>query len=385
MEITSSVKYVGVDDLDIDLFESQYIVPEGMSYNSYIILDEKVAIMDTVDARKGAEWWSNVKTALAGRVPDYLVVQHLEPDHAALIHEVVAEYPSVKVVATAAAVKMMPQFFDAVDFEGRTVAVKEGDTLSLGSHTLQFFVAPMVHWPEVMVSYELSEKVLFSADAFGKFGALCNESAWDCEARRYYINICGKYGTQVQTLLKKAATLDIKTICPLHGPVLTENLGHYIGLYDTWSKYEPETEGVLVAYASIHGGTAVAANRLADILREKGAPKVVVTDLSRCDMAEAVEDAFRYSHMVVCAASYDADVFPPMHDFLHHLKLKNYQNREVAIVENGSWAPTAGRIMRAMLESMKNIEIVEPLVTIRSRMKDSDLPEMEKLVDSLLA
>ena len=385
MEITSSVKYVGVDDLDIDLFESQYIVPEGMSYNSYIILDEKVAIMDTVDARKGAEWWSNVKTALAGRVPDYLVVQHLEPDHAALIHEVVAEYPSVKVVATAAAVKMMPQFFDAVDFEGRTVAVKEGDTLSLGSHTLQFFVAPMVHWPEVMVSYELSEKVLFSADAFGKFGALCNESAWDCEARRYYINICGKYGTQVQTLLKKAATLDIKTICPLHGPVLTENLGHYIGLYDTWSKYEPETEGVLVAYASIHGGTAVAANRLADILREKGAPKVVVTDLSRCDMAEAVEDAFRYSHMVVCAASYDADVFPPMHDFLHHLKLKNYQNREVAIVENGSWAPTAGRIMRAMLESMKNIEIVEPVVTIRSRMKDSNLPEMKELVDNLLA
>ena len=385
MEISSSIKYVGVDDLDIDLFESQYIVPEGMSYNSYIILDEKVAIMDTADARKGAEWWSNVKSALAGRVPDYLVVQHLEPDHAALIHEVVAEYPSVRIVATAAAIKMMPQFFDAVDFEGRTVAVKEGDTLSLGSHTLQFFVAPMVHWPEVMVSYEQSEKVLFSADAFGKFGALCNEGAWDCEARRYYINICGKYGTQVQTLLKKAATLDIKTICPLHGPVLTENLGHYIGLYNTWSKYEPETEGVLVAYASIHGGTAAAANRLADMLRVKGAPKVVVTDLSRCDMAEAVEDAFRYSHMVVCAASYDADVFPPMHDFLHHLKLKNYQNRKVAIVENGSWAPTAGRIMRAMLESMKNIEIVEPLVTIRSRMKDSDLPEMEKLVDSLLA
>ena len=385
MEITSSIKYVGVDDLDIDLFESQYIVPEGMSYNSYIILDEKVAIMDTADARKGAEWWSNVKSALAERVPDYLVVQHLEPDHAALIHEVVAEYPSVRIVATAAAIKMMPQFFDGVDFEGRTVAVKEGDTLSLGSHTLQFFVAPMVHWPEVMISYEQSEKVLFSADAFGKFGALCNEGAWDCEARRYYINICGKYGTQVQTLLKKAATLDIKTICPLHGPVLTENLGHYIGLYDTWSKYEPETEGVLVAYASIHGGTAAAANRLADMLRVKGAPKVVVTDLSRCDMAEAVEDAFRYSHMVVCAASYDADVFPPMHDFLHHLKLKNYQNRKVAIVENGSWAPTAGRIMRAMLESMKNIEIVEPLVTIRSRMKDSDLPEMEKLVDSLLA
>ena len=385
MEITPTIKYVGVDDLDIDLFESQYVVPEGMAYNSYIIIDEKVAIMDTVDARKGAEWWANVESVLAGRTPDYLVVQHLEPDHAALIHEVLDRYPQVKVVATAKAVQMMPQFFEKVDFEGRTVAVKEGDTLSLGSHTLQFFVAPMVHWPEVMVSYEQSEKVLFAADAFGKFGALCNGGAWDCEARRYFINICGKYGAQVQTLLKKAATLDIRIICPLHGPVLTENLGHYIGLYDIWSKYEPENEGVLVAYASIHGGTAVAANRLADILREKGAPKVVVTDLSRCDMAEAVEDAFRYSHMVVCAASYDADVFPPMHDFLHHLKLKNYQNRKVAIVENGSWAPTAGRVMRAMLEGMKKVEIVEPVVTIRSRMKESDLPAMEQLATVLLA
>ena len=385
MEITPTIRYVGVDDLDIDLFESQYVVPEGMAYNSYIILDEKVAIMDTVDARKGAEWWANVESVLAGRTPDYLVVQHLEPDHAALIHEVVTRYPQVKVVATAKAVQMMPQFFDNVDFEGRTVAVKEGDTLSLGSHTLQFFVAPMVHWPEVMVSYEQSEKVLFAADAFGKFGALCNGGSWDCEARRYYINICGKYGAQVQTLLKKAATLDIAIICPLHGPVLTGNLGHYIGLYDTWSKYEPENEGVLVAYASIHGGTAIAANRLAEMLREKGAKKVVVTDLSRCDMAEAVEDAFRYSHMVVCAASYDADVFPPMHDFLHHLKLKSYQNRKVAIVENGSWAPTAGRVMRAMLEGMKNVEIVEPVVTIRSRMKDSDLPAMEQLAAQLLA
>ena len=385
MEITPTIKYVGVDDLDIDLFESQYVVPEGMAYNSYIILDEKVAIMDTVDARKGAEWWANVGDVLDGRTPDYLVVQHLEPDHAALIHEVLDRYPQVKVVATVKAVQMMPQFFEKVDFDGRTIAVKEGDTLSLGSHTLQFFVAPMVHWPEVMVSYEQSEKVLFAADAFGKFGALCNEGAWDCEARRYFINICGKYGVQVQALLKKAATLDIKTICPLHGPVLTENLGHYIGLYDVWSKYEPENEGVLVAYASIHGGTAVAANRLAEMLREKGAPKVVVADLSRCDMAEAVEDAFRYSHMAVCAASYDADVFPPMHDFLHHLKLKNYQNRKVAIVENGSWAPTAGRVMRAMLEGMKNVEIVEPVVTIRSRMKESDQPAMEQLATALLA
>ena len=384
MEITPTIKYVGVDDLDIDLFESQYVVPEGMAYNSYIILDEKVAIMDTADARKRVEWWANVENVLAGRTPDYLVVQHVEPDHASLIAEVLEKYPHLKVVATAKAVQMMPQFFPAADFADRTIAVKEGDTLSLGSHTLQFFVAPMVHWPEVMVSYEQSEKVLFSADGFGKFGALCNGGSWDCEARRYYFNICGKYGVQVQALLKKAATLDINIICPLHGPVLTENLGHYIGLYDTWSKYEPETEGVFVAYASIHGGTGVAAERLAEMLRDKGAPKVVVTDLSRCDMAEAVEDAFRYSHMVVCAASYDADVFPPMHDFLHHLKIKNFQNRKVAIMENGSWAPTAGRVMRGMLEGMKNIEIVEPMVTIRSRMKEDDLPAMAELADNLL-
>lgn len=385
MEITSSIKYVGVDDLDIDLFESQYIVPDGMAYNSYIILDERVAIMDTADARKGAEWWANVEETLAGRVPDYIVVHHLEPDHAALIAEVMEKWPTIKIVATATAVKMLPQFFAGVDFSDRVVAVKEGDTLSLGAHTLQFIVAPMIHWPEVMVSYEQSEKVLFSADAFGKFGALCNEGPWDCEARRYYINICGKYGNQVQTLLKKAAALDIRVICPLHGPVLKENLGHYIGLYDIWSKYEPETEGVLVAYASIHGGTAVAAEKLADILRAKGAPKVVVTDLSRCDIAEAVEDAFRYSHMAVCAASYDADVFPPMHDFLHHLKIKSYQKRKVAIMENGSWAPTAGRVMRSMLETMKAVEIVEPMVTIRSRMKDEDIPAMELLADALLA
>lgn len=385
MEISSAIKYIGVDDLDIDLFESQYVVPEGMAYNSYVILDEKIAIIDTADGRKAVEWWGNLEQVLGGRTPHYLVVQHLEPDHSALIAEVMDRYPAIKLVATATAVKMLPQFFSHVDFNERVIAVKEGDTLSLGSHTLQFFVAPMVHWPEVMVSYEQSEKVLFSADAFGKFGALCNEGPWDCEARRYYINICGKYGAQVQALLKKAAMLDINTICPLHGPVLTDNLAHYIELYDTWSKYEPETEGVLVAYASIHGGTAVAANRLADILREKGAPKVVVTDLSRCDIAEAVEDAFRYSHMVVCAASYDADVFPPMHDFLHHLKIKAYQKRRVAIMENGSWAPTAGRVMRAMLETMKAVEIVEPVVTIRSRMKDSDIPVMEQLAEALLA
>ena len=385
MEVTPSIKYVGVDDLDIDLFESQYQVPDGMAYNSYIILDEKVAIMDTADARKGTEWWANVEAALAGRTPDYLVVHHVEPDHASLIAEVLVKYPQCKVVATAKALQMMPQFFEDIDFNERGIAVKEGDTLSLGAHTLQFVLAPMIHWPEVMVSYEQSEKILFSADAFGKFGALCNESSWECEARRYYINICGKYGNQVQALLKKAKALDIRMICPLHGPVLKEDLGYYIGLYDIWSKYEPETQGVLVAYASIHGGTAAAAERLAEILRLKGAPEVVVYDLARYDMAEAVENAFRYSHMVVCAASYDADVFPPMHDFLHHLKIKNYQRRKVAIVENGSWAPTAGRVMRTMLEGMKDIDIVEPMVTIRSRMKDSDLPEMEQLVENLLA
>lgn len=384
MEITSSIKYAGVDDLDLDLFESQYIVPDGMAYNSYVIIDDKVAIMDTADARKRDEWWSNINETLGERVPDYLVIHHLEPDHASLIAEVVEKYPQIKIVATAKAVQMLPQFFPGRDFSSYLLPVKEGDTLSLGKHTLQFFTAAMVHWPEVMVSYEQSEKVLFSADAFGKFGAICKGGSWDCEARRYYFNICGKYGAQVQMLLKKVAPLDIKTICPLHGPVLTENLGHYIGLYDTWSRYEPETDGVFVAYASIHGGTGVAAEKLAEILREKGAPKIVVTDLSRCDIAEAVEDAFRYSHMVVCAASYDADVFPPMYDFLHHLKMKNFQNRKVAIMENGSWAPTAGRVMRAMLEGMKNIEIVEPMVTIRSRMKEEDVPAMKQLAAALL-
>ena len=383
--ITDRIKYIGVDDTDLDLFESQYIIPNGISYNSYLIEDEKIAIIDTVDSRKSDEWLPMVESALNGRTPDYLVVQHMEPDHAGSISHLAERYPSMQIVASARAIQMLPQFFHAADFSAHTIAVKEGDTLSLGAHTLQFFMAPMVHWPEVMVTYEQSEKILFSADGFGKFGALSHEEEWACEARRYYFNICGKYGAQVQALLKKAATLDIKTICPLHGPVLTENLGHYIGLYDIWSKYEPETEGVLVAYASIHGGTAVAAKRLAEILHEKGAPKVVVTDLSRCDMAEAVEDAFRYSHMVVCAASYDADVFPPMHDFLHHLKLKNFQNRKVAIMENGSWAPTAGRVMRAMLEGMKNVEIIEPVVTIRSRMKDGDLPAMEQLATALLA
>ena len=382
--VTERIKYIGVDDTTIDLFESQYIVPNGISYNSYLITDEKMAIMDTVDLRKSDDWWANLEEALEGRTPDYLIVQHMEPDHAGNIAKALEKYPEMKVVASAKAIQMMPQFFEDTDFNGRTIAVKEGDTLSLGEHTLQFFMAPMVHWPEVMVTYDQQDKVLFSADGFGKFGALAHEEDWACEARRYYFNICGKYGAQVQALLKKAATLDIACICPLHGPILKENLGYYIGLYDTWSKYEVETEGVFIAYASIHGGTKKVAEKLAEILRAKGAPKVSIADLCRDDMAEAVEDAFRMSKLVVAAASYDADVFPPMHDFLHHLKLKAYQKRRVGIIENGSWAPCAGRVMKGMLETMKDIEIVEPMVTIRSAMKQGDIPAMEALADAML-
>ena len=383
--VTEKIKYIGVDDTTIDLFESQYIVPNGISYNSYLIMDEKIAIMDTADKRKSEEWFTNLEEGLEGRTPDYLIVQHMEPDHAGNIASLLAKYPNLQVAASAKAIQMMPQFFEDTCFEGRTIAVKEGDTLSLGTHTLQFFMAPMVHWPEVMVTYDSSDKVLFTADGFGKFGALAHEEEWACEARRYYFNICGKYGPQVQALLKKAATLDIACICPLHGPILKEDLGYYIGLYDTWSKYEVETEGVFIAYASIHGGTRKAAEKMAEILREKGAPKVSIADLSRDDMAEAVEDAFRMSKLIVAAASYDADVFPPMHDFLHHLKLKAYQKRRVGIIENGSWAPCAGRVMKGMLESMKEIEIVEPMVTIRSAMKQGDIPALEALADALLA
>ena len=383
--VTEKIKYIGVDDTTIDLFESQYIVPNGISYNSYLITDEKVAIMDTVDLRKSEDWWTNLEEALEGRTPDYLIVQHMEPDHAGNIAKALAKYPDMKVVASAKAIQMMPQFFEDTDFNGRTLAVKEGETLSLGEHTLQFFMAPMVHWPEVMVTYDQQDKVLFSADGFGKFGALAHEEEWACEARRYYFNICGKYGAQVQALLKKAATLDIACICPLHGPILKENLGYYIGLYDTWSKYEVETEGVFIAYASIHGSTKKAAEKMAEILRAKGAPKVSIADLCRDDMAEAVEDAFRMDKLIVAAASYDADVFPPMYDFLHHLKLKAYQKRRVGIIENGSWAPCAGRVMKGMLETMKDIEIVEPMVTIRSAMKQGDIPALEALADAMLA
>jgi len=383
--ITEKIKYIGVDDTTIDLFESQYIVPNGISYNSYLITDEKIAIMDTVDRRKSEDWWNNLEEALEGRTPDYLVVQHMEPDHAGNITVALEKYPELKVVASAKAIQMMPQFFEDTCFEGRTIAVKEGETLSLGEHTLQFFMAPMVHWPEVIVTYDQTDKVLFSADGFGKFGALSHEEDWACEARRYYFNICGKYGVQVQALLKKAATLDIACICPLHGPILKENLGYYIGLYDTWSKYEVETEGIFIAYASIHGGTKKVAEKMAEILREKGAPKVSIADLSRDDMAEAVEDAFRMGKLIVAAASYDADVFPPMHDFLHHLKIKAYQKRRVGIIENGSWAPCAGRVMKEMLEQMKNIEIAKPMVTIRSAMKQGDIPALEALADAMLA
>ena len=385
LNVTDQIKYIGVDDTTIDLFESQYIVPNGISYNSYLIVDEKIAIMDTVDKRKGEEWFANLEEALEGRTPDYLVVQHMEPDHSGNISLLMQKYPGIKLVASAKAIQMMPQFFEDTCFEGKTISVKEGETLSLGTHTLQFFMAPMVHWPEVMVTYDQLDKVLFTADGFGKFGALAHEEEWACEARRYYFNICGKYGAQVQALLKKAAKLDIACICPLHGPILKENLDYYIGLYDTWSKYEVETEGVFIAYASIHGGTKKAAEKMAEILRAKGAPKVSLADLCRDDMAEAVEDAFRMGKLVVAAASYDADVFPPMYDFLHHLKLKAYQKRRVGIIENGSWAPCAGRIMKGMLETMKEIEIVEPMVTIRSTLKQEDIPALEALADAILA
>ena len=382
--ISDAVKFIGVDDKTIDLFESQYVVPEGVSYNSYLILDEKVALMDTVDVRGMKEWEKNLTETLAGRKVDYLVIQHLEPDHAGSIGRLLELYPDVTLVGNAKTFAMLPQFFD-IDPNVKKLTVAEGDTLSLGNHTLTFVMAPMVHWPEVMVTYESTEKILFSADGFGKFGALDSEDeeGWACEARRYYFNIVGKYGAPVQALLKKAANLDIQTICPLHGPVLKENLGYYIGLYDTWSSYRPEDKGVLVAYASIHGNTAKAAEKFAEMLRAKGVEKVVVSDLAREDMAEVIEAAFRYDRMVVAGASYDGGVFPCMQDFLHHLQSKAYQNRTVGIIENGSWGPTAGRTMKAILETMKNVTIVDPMVTIKSAMKESDMPALEALADAI--
>ena len=383
--ISDHIKYIGVDDTTIDLFESQYVVPNGVSYNSYLILDEKTAVMDTVDQRKSEEWFSNLTSTLAGRTVDYLIVSHLEPDHSANIQRLAEAYPDARLVLSAKAKAMLPQFFTIVNLEERCIVVAEGDELDLGSHKLKFFMAPMVHWPEVMVEYEVSEKILFSADGFGKFGALCVEEDWACEARRYYFNIVGKYGAPVQALLKKAATLDIQTICPLHGPVLKENLSYYIGKYMTWSSYEPEDDGVLVACASIHGNTKQAALKMMDILKEKGAAKVAFTDLSRDDMAEAIEDAFRYSKLVLAGATYDGGVFPPMEDFLNRLSHKAYQNRTVGIIENGSWAPVAAKSMRAILDTMKDITVCEHTVTIKSTVKDSDLAALEVLADEILA
>ena len=366
-------------------FDGSHLNVDTLPLIRHVILDDKVALMDTVDKRGMEQWEKNLTAALDGRAVDYLIIQHLEPDHAGSIARLVELYPEVTLVGNAKTFQMLPQFFD-LPLEGHTLTVKEGDTLSLGSHTLTFVMAPMVHWPEVMVTYESSEKILFSADGFGKFGALSlteNED-WACEARRYYFNIVGKYGIPVQTLLKKAAGLDIATICPLHGPILTENLGYYLDLYNTWSSYEPESKGILIAYASIHGNTGKAAEKLAEILRSKGAEKVVVSDLAREDMAEVIEDAFRYDRMIVAAASYDGGVFPCMQDFLHHLQSKAYQNRKVGIVENGSWGPTAARTMKAILEPMKNITIVDPVVTIKSTLKESDIPNLEALADAML-
>jgi len=382
--ITDSILYVGCNDKDIDIFESQYHVPNGVSYNSYVILDEKVAVMDTVDPRVTEEWLEKVEKALQGRIPDYLIIDHMEPDHAGSIQNLAEKYPSMKLVSNIKVFTMLSQFFN-FDFSDRKIVIAEGDTLNLGKHTLQFFMAPMVHWPEAMVTYEQSEKVLFSADGFGKFGALDVEEEWEDEARRYFINIVGKYGPQVQALLKKAATLDIAIICPLHGPVLKENLGYYIGKYLTWSSYDPEEEGIVIACASIHGNTKRAMKRFVEILKEKGAKKVVFFDLARDDMAQAIAYAYRYSTLVAASSTYDASLFPCMEDFLYHLKIKNFQKRKVGIVENGSWAPMAGKHMKAYFESMKNIEIAEPIVTLKSTMNTKNEEELNALADALLA
>ncbi len=396
MEIAKNIKYIGVDDMDIDLFEGQYEVPEGISYNSYLIDDEKIAVMDTVDARKTEEWLSNLEAALAGRTPDYLIIHHMEPDHASNVRLLLEKYPACKGVCTQKAAVMVKRFFD-VDFTDRLQLVKEGDTLSLGEHTLTFIMAPMIHWPEVMMSYEQKEGILFTADGFGKFGALSHPDSegmaadklhgtvdgWACEARRYYFNIVGKYGAMVQTLLKKAAPLDIKIIAPLHGPVLDKDLDYYLNTYNTWSSYKPENEGIFIAYCSLHGNTRQAALKLADILKEKGTVKVSTADLARDDMAEAIEDAFRYDRLVVAAPTYDGGVMPIMHDFLHHLSIKAYQNRTVAIIENGSWAPAAGKKMLEAFQQMKDITIIEPIVTVESTVKAKTIEDLKALADKL--
>ena len=382
MTITNDIRYIGVNDHEVDLFEGQYVVPNGMSYNSYAIMDEKVAIMDTVDQNFTAEWLGNIEAVLEGRKPDYLVVHHMEPDHSANIHKFLTTYPEATVVSSAKAFTMMKQFF-GTDYSDRRIVVGEGDTLCLGKHTLTFVTAPMVHWPEVIVSYDSCDKVLFSADGFGKFGALDAEEDWACEARRYYIGIVGKYGAQTQALLKKAAGLDIAIICPLHGPVLTENLGYYINLYDIWSSYRVENEGVLIAYTSVYGHTKAAVELLAKKLEEKGCPKVSVADLARDDMAEAVEDAFRYSKLVLATTTYNGDVFPFMKEFIHHLTERNYQNRTVAFMENGSWAPVAGKVMSKMLENSKNLTYTENSVKIFSALSDESRAQIEALAEEL--
>lgn len=380
--ISDSIKYIGVDDTTLDLFESQYIVPNGVSYNSYLILDEKIAVMDTVDARKTKEWFDNLDKELKERVPDYLIVSHLEPDHSANIQLFTEKYKEAKLVLSAKAKAMLPQFFNIEGLDERCIVVKEGEELDLGNHHLKFIMAPMVHWPEVMVEYETTEKILFSADGFGKFGALSHDEDWACEARRYYFNIVGKYGAPVQTLLKKASTLDIKMICPLHGPILKDNLGYYIDKYQIWSSYQSEDEGVLVASASIHGNTKEVALKVVDLLKEKGV-KVAFTDLTRDDMAEAVEDAFRYSKMILAGATYDGGVFSPMEDFLHRLQHKGYQNKTVGLIENGSWAPLANKVMKDMLTPMKNITICENTVTIKSTYKDENQEAINQLVKEI--
>lgn len=382
MEITKDIKYIGVNDHDIDLFEGQYVVPNGMSYNSYLILDEKVAVFDTVDQHFGAEWLENLKSELGSRKPDYLIVQHMEPDHSANIAAFMDVYPDAVIVSSAKSFSMIKQFFGK-DFADNQMVVKEGDTLTLGQHTLTFIGAPMVHWPEVIVTYDNYDKVLFSADGFGKFGALDAEEDWACEARRYYIGIVGKYGPYVQKLLAKAADLDIQMICPLHGPVLKENLDYYVGLYNTWSSYKVETEGVVIAYTSVYGNTKKAVELLADKLREKGCPKVVVDDLARCDMAEAVEDAFRYGKLVLATTTYNGEIFPFMREFINHLTERNYQKRTVGMIENGSWGPVAAKVMKKMLEGSKDLNYTETTVTIKSALNEASAAAVDALADEL--
>ena len=380
--VTNNIKYVGVNDRDIDLFEGQYIVENGMAYNSYVILDKKIAVMDSVDANFKDEWLDNLADVLGDKTPDYLIVQHMEPDHSANIDAFAEKYPDAQIVASAQAFNMMKNFF-GTDFSDRRIVVKEGDTLELGEHTLTFITAPMVHWPEVIMTYDSRDKVLFSADGFGKFGALDTDEDWACEARRYYFGIVGKYGTQVQNVLKKAAALEIQTICPLHGPILKENLDYYLGLYNTWSSYGTESEGVVIAYTSVYGHTKAAVELLAQKLNDAGCPKVAVTDLARDDMAEAVEDAFRYGTLVLATTTYNADIFPFMREFINHLTERNFSNRTIAFVENGSWAPTAAKVMRKMLEDCKNIKFAENTVTIKSALSDDNRAQIDALAAEL--